>query len=100
MKQGKLVDFSIDQIVVLSFSSLTDNLSPGLNLIPIPTGFFSGNSTAYHLLDAFLQIRDIFSLQRYDQQTGRWLSTYQFMGYHSGSAYKLFKGEGSLLYLP
>jgi len=100
MKQGKLVDFSIDQIVVLSFSSLTDGLNPGLNLIPIPTGFFSGNSTAYHLLEAFLEIRDVFSLQRYDQKTGRWLSTYQFMGRHSGSAYALHKGEGCLLYLP
>lgn len=100
MKQGKLVDFSIDQIVVLSFSSLTDGLSPGLNLIPVPTGFFSGNSTAYHLLEAFLEIRDVFSLQRYDQQTGRWLSTYQFMGRYSGSAYPLHKGEGCLLYLP
>ena len=100
MKQGKMVDFSIDQIVVLSFSSLTNGLTPGLNLIPVPTGFFSSNSTAYHLLDAFLEIRDIFSLQRYDQQAGRWLSTYPFMGRHSGSSYPLYKGEGCVLYLP
>jgi hypothetical protein len=99
MKKGRMVDFSIDQIGVFSLSLLASKLTPGMNILGIPANLFSDASTSYQLLDEFLKTGDVSCLQRYNQQAGNWLTTYQFMGKSCGDVYPVPKGEGCVIYL-